>query len=136
MNVFPGKILTSITLTSITPRVAGTIKKLAPWLIMGLAASACGGDKTEQPRNYPDKDSVQAQLYLDKCGQCHAAPLPSAHTDRMWPSVLDRMQMRMTAKQVMPLTRKEMSIILGYLQQHAKQPTQQPGQSFQNKAEN
>ncbi len=100
------------------------VTSLSIWLVMVIAVFGCGNDKTEQPRNYPDTDSVQAQLYLIKCGQCHAAPLPSAHTANIWPSVLDRMQMRMKTKNVPPLTREEMSIILGYLQQHA-QPSQQ-----------
>lgn len=90
-----------------------------------MTVSACGNDEAAKPRNYPDKDSVQAQLYVDKCGQCHAAPLPNTHTASFWPSVLDRMQVRMTAKHVAPLTREEMSIILGYLQRYAKQPVQQ-----------
>lgn len=89
-------------------------------ITLGIAVSACGNDRTAQPRNYPDAGTPQAQLYVDKCGQCHAAPLPNVHGARMWPSVLDRMQVRMKAKNLPPLTREEMSIILGYLQQHAK----------------
>ncbi|MGD8939167.1 MAG: hypothetical protein PVJ72_07300 [Gammaproteobacteria bacterium] len=95
---------------------------------MAIAVYGCGNDRAKRPRNYPDRNSAQAQLYIDKCGQCHAAPLPNVHTAKIWPSVLDRMQMNMTTKHVAPLTRVEMSIILGYLQQHAKRPTQQTNQ--------
>ena len=91
-------------------------------LTIGVVLSACGNERNEQPRSYPDSDSPQAQLYVEKCSQCHAAPLPSVHSANMWPSVLDRMQLRMKTKHVPPLTRQEMSIILGYLQLHAKQP--------------
>lgn len=97
-------------------------------LTMGAILSACGSDRSEQPRKYPDSDSPQAQLYVEKCSQCHAAPLPNVHSATIWPSVLDRMQLRMKTKYVPPLTRQEMSIILGYLQQHAKQSSQQPSQ--------
>jgi len=89
-------------------------------MLMGIAVAACGSDQTAPPREYPDAGTPQAQLYVAKCSQCHAAPLPGVHTARMWPSVLDRMQVRMQTKHVPPLTREEMSIILGYLQQNAK----------------
>jgi hypothetical protein len=112
--------------------IPNPIALLSIWLIIGMAVSGCGSEKPEQPRNYPDKGTAQAQLYMDKCGQCHAAPLPSAHTAKTWPSVLDRMQMRMKTKHVPPLTREEMSIIFGYLQQHAKKSTQQPFQQKMN----
>ena len=96
------------------------IALLCLWAAMGMAMTGCGDEQAAQPKNYPDKDTPQAQLYVEKCGQCHAAPLPSVHSANIWPSVLDRMQMRMKTKQVVPLTRDEMSIILGYLQQHAQ----------------
>jgi len=95
-------------------------------IVLGVTVAACGNDQTAQPKNYPDKGTPQAQLYMEKCSQCHAAPLPSTHTGRMWPSVLQRMQMRMKTKNVQPLSRKEMSIILGYLQQHAKSSPDKP----------
>ncbi|WP_455210591.1 hypothetical protein [Kaarinaea lacus] len=98
---------------------------------MGAVLSACSNDRGGQPKSYPDSNSPQALLYVDKCGQCHAAPLPSAHSANIWPSVLDRMQVRMKTKHVPPLTRQEMSIILGYLQQHAKQPAHQTSQPIE-----
>lgn len=90
------------------------------WIILVVTVSSCGNNQTGQPKNYPDAGTPQANLYVTKCGQCHAAPLPDAHTATIWPSVLERMQMRMQTKSVPPLSRHEMSIILGYLQQHAK----------------
>jgi hypothetical protein len=97
-------------------------------LFMGIMVAGCGNDQDELPKNYPDQGTPQATLYVEKCGQCHGAPLPSVHSANIWPSVLDRMQGRMKTNHVSPLTRQEMSIILGYLQQHAsKQPVQPPG---------
>lgn len=87
--------------------------------LMAWFVSGCDSELPKQPHVYPDSGSPQAKLYLEKCGRCHAAPLPTAHTARVWPSVLDRMQVRMKAKSTTPLTREEMSIILGYLQQNA-----------------
>jgi hypothetical protein len=100
--------------------------RLSSGIVLAIAVSACGNNQTAQPKNYPDKGTPQAELYMEKCSQCHAAPLPDAHTARIWPSVLQRMQLRMKTKNVTPLTRKEMSIILGYLQQHAKPATTNP----------
>jgi len=93
-------------------------------LLIGTALSACGNNQTAQPKDYPDEGTPQARLYVEKCSQCHAAPLPGAHTANVWPSVLDRMQMHITTNNLTPLTRQQMSIILGYLLQHAQKSPQ------------
>ena len=108
-----------------TPTLS-VVTRLSLAFTMAIAVFACGNNQTAQPRNYPDEGTPQAQIYMEKCGQCHAAPLPSAHTAKIWPSVLQRMQLRMKTKHVPPLTRKEMSIILGYVQQHAKPSADKP----------
>ena len=82
-----------------------------------LLLSAC--DSAIEPQVYPEIGSPSAQLYQAKCTSCHNAPLPNAHTARMWPGVLQRMQMRMKAKGVTPLNNHELAEILNYLQRHA-----------------
>lgn len=89
-------------------------------LAFSVLLSACNSETTQQQRQYPEMDSMQAQLYINKCGDCHAAPLPSVHTSEVWPGVLQRMQFRMTSKKVVKLTDEEMVDILNYLQKHAK----------------
>lgn len=106
--------------------INSVIARISWGIVLATAVSACGSNQTEKPRNYPDMGTPQVELYLEKCSQCHAAPLPDTHTARIWPSVLQRMQLRMKTNNVTPLTRKEMSIILGYLQQHAKPATTNP----------
>lgn len=89
-----------------------------------LLGYGCGNSPAEKPRHYPEEGTPQANLYLAKCGQCHGAPLPSAHTANVWPSVLDRMQVHIKSNNVAPVSREEMSIILGYLQLNAQKPAE------------
>ena len=70
--------------------------------------------------DYPESGTEQAVLYMTKCGECHAAPLPGIHTAKQWPGVVQRMQFRMTSKAMPSLNKQEMVIIVGYLQKHAK----------------
>lgn len=69
--------------------------------------------------DYPEYDSDAARLYLTKCGDCHAAPLPSIHPASQWPGVVQRMQFRMTSKAMRELNDYERETIVGYLQKHA-----------------
>ncbi|WP_455205549.1 hypothetical protein [Kaarinaea lacus] len=86
---------------------------------MCLLVCACSEPKITK-KNYPDADSQAAVLYISKCGQCHAAPLPDKHTANIWPAVLERMKLRMISHKVRPLTEEETVIVLEYLQTHAK----------------
>jgi len=86
---------------------------------MCLLIYACSEPKITK-KIYPDADGQAAVLYINKCGQCHAAPLPDNHTANIWPAVLERMKMRMISKKVTPLTEEETVIVLEYLQTHAK----------------
>lgn len=88
-------------------------------IAMFLLINACGEQRITK-KNYPDADGQAAVLYVNKCGQCHAAPLPDNHTANIWPAVLERMKMRMISKKVTPLTEEETVIVLEYLQTHAK----------------
>ena len=95
------------------------IKAMFASLVLALLVS-CSSEHQQVSLSYPDADSEPALLYLAKCGDCHAAPLPTAHTAKMWVSVVNRMQFRMISKKVFPLSEKEQTIILQYLQTHAK----------------
>lgn len=71
--------------------------------------------------DYPESETEQAVLYITKCGECHAAPLPKIHTAKQWPGVVQRMQFRMTSKAMPGLNEYDKAAIIGYLQKHAKQ---------------
>jgi len=93
-------------------------------LLLILAVNSCSQGQQSKPlklTDYPEYESEPAKLYLAKCSGCHAAPLPRIHTFRHWPGVVQRMQMRMKNKAVQPLNSNELTIVLGYLQKHARE---------------
>ena len=73
------------------------------------------------PLVYPEADSENAKLYIERCGECHKAPLPAIHKAQDWPAVVDRMQRRMMRGSVKILTEQEYGTVLEYLQKHAEQ---------------
>ena len=90
-----------------------------------LAISACTGEPPPATMNYPEEGSSVMQLYIAKCGDCHVAPQPVSHVAKVWPGVLQRMQMRMQAKARRPLDKAELGMILDYVQRHARVDNQQ-----------
>ena len=95
--------------------------------ILVLAISILGacskGNNAEgmKATDYPDYESAAAQLYIARCSECHAAPLPKIHIARHWPGVVQRMEMRMQNKAIQPPNKQETAMILEYLQKHARQ---------------
>jgi hypothetical protein len=87
--------------------------------VMVLLLSACNGEAPGEPLVYPEAGSQTERFFQEKCGRCHKAPLPSAHISRLWPGVIQRMQMRMKASGVTVLNKNELVEILDYLQRHA-----------------
>ena len=96
-----------------------TIKAVFAMLVLLLLVS-CSGEHQQVSLSYPDADSKPALLYISKCNECHNAPLTTAHTAKMWVSVVDRMQFRMISKKIFPLSEEDKLSILQYLQTHAK----------------
>ncbi len=97
-------------------------KQSRPILIaLSLSASACSaptGGLAVAP--LPDEQSAGAILMKERCGQCHGAPSPSVHTAEHWPSVIYRMQNRMTQKGMRALNADELNTLTDYLRQYAK----------------
>jgi hypothetical protein len=72
-----------------------------------------------QSGKIPDADSYPAQLYVKRCGECHAAYNPHEMTAAMWTVKLDAMQNLMRQAGVPPLTPAERTTIVGYLTRNA-----------------
>jgi len=92
-------------------------------IFLTVLVAACGDADTSKPltlADYPDSGSAELTLYMSKCGECHAAPLPTIHTEKQWPGVVQRMQFRLTSKAMPPLSKQELQTIVDYLQKHAK----------------
>ena len=92
-------------------------------LAITILGACSNGNNAEgmKATDYPDYESAAAQLYIAKCSECHAAPLPRIHIARHWPGVVQRMEMRMQNKAIQPPNKQETAMILEYLQKHARQ---------------
>lgn len=96
------------------------IKRASLFTLAFAMASGCDTHEKASVMSYPESDSPGARILLEKCGMCHAAPLPSSHVASIWPGVLQRMQIRMTSKGQRALQPEETGILLDYLQRHAR----------------
>jgi diheme cytochrome c len=72
-----------------------------------------------QSARLPGEGSDAAQLYINRCGQCHPAYNPSQMTAAMWATQVDLMQERMKQTGLAPLTPAERKTILDYLTSNA-----------------
>jgi hypothetical protein len=82
----------------------------------------------------PQRQSNGAKLVVAYCVQCHNLPNPAMHQAEKWPSVVQRMVLRMEGKGNMGTLMAEMMAgvkapaaedtraIVAYLQRHAQQP--------------
>jgi len=89
---------------------------------------------TFAPAQLPQPRSQGARLVLRYCVQCHNLPNPAMHDARRWPSVLERMVLRMRGKGNMGVLMAEMMagvqapdeeeyrVLLAYLQRNAQKP--------------
>ena len=69
----------------------------------------------------PDKESLAARIYAEKCGLCHSVPHPRRHTFEEWRHMVALMEQRMQERGIdPPLSTDEEDAILSYLKQHAR----------------
>jgi hypothetical protein len=67
----------------------------------------------------PEHQSAAAELYVKRCGSCHAAYDPRALTAPMWEKQAEAMDVRMAQAGVAPLKAGERAQILDYLRRNA-----------------
>ena len=89
---------------------------------------------TFERRQLPDPRSRGAQLVVRYCVQCHNLPNPAMHDAKRWPSVVERMVVRMQGKGNLGTLMAEMMakveapnpaeqrVLLDYLNRHAQRP--------------
>ncbi len=69
----------------------------------------------------PEKESLAARIYAEKCGLCHSVPHPGRHTFEEWQRMVNLMEQRMAEQGIdPPLTTDEEDAILNYLKRHAR----------------
>jgi hypothetical protein len=89
---------------------------------------------TFEPRQLPEPRSSGAQLTLRYCVQCHNLPNPAMHHSAKWPSIVQRMVVRMEGRGNMGRlmsdmmaginapSEEEIKVLVGYLRRHAQKP--------------
>ena len=89
-----------------------------------MVLAACGSGQNSKASKtavqYPAAETPSAKLYVQKCSQCHVAPLPSAHVAVVWPSIVQRMQIHMSQQGKAALSKSDLAMIFDYLQANAK----------------
>ena len=72
-----------------------------------------------KPAALPDSASPGAQLYVNRCGNCHAPYNPHELTASMWDTQVTMMELKIQQAGMPPLTSDEHDAILEYLKRHA-----------------
>ncbi len=71
----------------------------------------------------PEPESPAAQLYQQRCSQCHRLYGPTLLTPEMWIVMVTRMEQEMARRGVAPLKVEEKQTILEYLRKHGYKPS-------------
>jgi mono/diheme cytochrome c family protein len=72
-----------------------------------------------KPASLPDSNSPGAQLYVNRCGNCHVPYNPHEMTASMWDTQVTMMEVKIHQAGMPPLTSDERDAILAYLKRHA-----------------
>jgi len=97
-----------------TSRLLRRIPRAAFILVLaGLAISGC------KRGSLPDATSPGAQLYANRCGNCHVAYNPHEMTASMWDTQVTMMEVKIQAAGMPALTSDERESILDYLKRNA-----------------
>lgn len=68
----------------------------------------------------PQADSREGRAYVNRCGQCHAAPHPARLRKHQWPPMVALMETRIRERGLAPMDGSERQAILDYLARHAR----------------
>lgn len=95
------------------------------WLALALVAgamAACGqpGDSPAGHAQAPIAPASDAELFAQRCHDCHVPPRPQDFPAADWPGIVQRMQSHRIATGMDPLTQDEMTRIQSYLQRNAR----------------
>ena len=96
-----------------------TITLMSHRLITVIVSAAMTLLAACQNGKIPNEGSYAAQLYINRCGQCHQPYNPVLMTAPMWAVKVDLMQERMKQTGLTPLTSGERKTILDYLSSNA-----------------
>ena len=80
---------------------------------VSLVISGC------KPASLPEATSPAAQLYVNRCGNCHVPYSPHEMTAAMWDTQVTMMEVKIQAAGMPALTSDERESILEYLKRNA-----------------
>ena len=86
------------------------LRPLALMLLLGAAACSV---------KLPEAESDGAKLYAARCATCHRLYEPGALKFEMWKMQVEAMQGEMVRRGIAPLTDRERTVLLDYLQRHS-----------------
>jgi hypothetical protein len=92
----------------------------ASYFLILMLCGCAGQGGLRGGAHIPDPDSPAAQIYIVRCGTCHAVPHPARHSYPDWQYLVALMEQRMVERGFSPLTSGERTDILAYLQLHAR----------------
>jgi mono/diheme cytochrome c family protein len=95
------------------PKTFALASKFAAAALILVTIAGC-----KQP-SLPDSTSEGAQLYVNRCGNCHAPYNPHEMTASMWDTQVTMMEVKIHQAGMPPLTSDERDAILEYLKRHA-----------------
>jgi len=82
-------------------------------VLVSLAFTACQS-------KLPEQDSPAAQLYVQRCGTCHAAYNPRAMTAAMWAAQMKAMDDKIRKSGLPPLTAEQYQTLIDYLARNSE----------------
>ncbi len=98
-------------------RLADFARSLPTLFVIALLLALSGCAR----KALPDQSSPGAQLYVARCGHCHAAYNPHTMTADMWRAQVPMMEDKMRQASVAPLSDTDREQILDYLTANAGQ---------------
>ena len=90
------------------------MRRLLAFLALTVILAGC-------QRPLPEQDSYAGQLYLRRCGQCHAPYNPHAMTAAMWEIQVAKMDDKIQKAGLPPLQPAQRQVLLDYLARNAGQ---------------
>lgn len=87
--------------------------------MMGSGMMNNSGNTSTNAPSTASSESPGEQAFQQTCSTCHGAPSPSQHAASDWPSVVHRMEQRMSAYGLNVPDQKTTQAIVHYLQSHA-----------------
>ncbi len=89
-------------------------------VLSSVLLNACAHDPDNPHAYLPDAQTEAAQVYIEQCGACHAAPHPRRLNIAAWKNMITVMDQRRQERDYPPLTDAQRKKLMAYLAEHAR----------------